>query len=108
MTVGRCAAGSGCILKANLQAVWIAASPRNRAPDAREADKDYLPKLAFTVHKKVGRLELASGLVKKGFDQRGDGLKFILVAQVLNRGPPDKVSYPVLQVFSTSVCNVAL
>ena len=30
-----------------------------------EADKDYLPKLAFNIHKKVGRLELASGLFEK-------------------------------------------
>ncbi|CAE7296290.1 unnamed protein product, partial [Symbiodinium necroappetens] len=44
-----------------------------------EADKDYLPKLAFTVHKKV-----------------------------LNRGPPDKVSYPVLQVFSRAFCSPEL
>ncbi|CAE7448328.1 unnamed protein product [Symbiodinium sp. CCMP2456] len=44
-----------------------------------EADKDYLPKLAFTVHKKV-----------------------------LSRGSPDKVSYPVLQVFSRAFCSPEL
>ena len=38
----------------------------------------------------------------------GYGLKVSLFAQVLSRGSPDKVSYPVLQVFSNSVCTVAM